>query len=61
MAFGGGGMSIPENDDYSTVMCSECDEILECDARGDMPEICPGCGAWIDWSQWKDPCEEVEE
>ena len=48
-------MITPKNDDYGLVVCSECDEVLECDDGGDMPETCPNCGAWIDWSQWKDP------
>jgi hypothetical protein len=53
-------MSIPENTDDGLVICSECGEVLECDDGGDMPEICPGCGERVEWSQWVDPCEEEE-
>lgn len=39
--------------DDGLVFCSECNAELECDHEtGDMPDICPGCGALLDWSDF---------
>lgn len=35
---------------FGEVLCGCCGAELECDDCGDMPEICPQCGAILDYS-----------
>ena len=36
------------------VLCGRCGCEIECDECGDMPEICPECGAILDYSYFKE-------
>jgi hypothetical protein len=55
------GMSAPEGTEDGLVICGECGKELECDAAGDMPDICPGCGKRLEWSEWVESYGKAEE
>lgn len=37
--------------DYGELCCENCGASLECDQNGDFPELCPVCGAKLDYSK----------
>ncbi len=38
--------------DYGELCCENCGASLECDQNGDLPELCPVCGAKLDYSKF---------
>jgi phage FluMu protein Com len=49
-----------KNTDEGLVICGECYAVLECEPGGYMPQKCPKCGLFIDWSTFKNPNAEEE-
>lgn len=43
-------MSTVYEDDFCVARCGECNEELLCDGNGNMPDVCPKCGAKLDYS-----------
>lgn len=39
---------------FGEVLCGRCGAELECNECGDMPEICPKCGAFLSYSIYKE-------
>ena len=39
---------------FGDVLCERCGAELECDECGDMPELCPECGAKLDYSYYEE-------
>lgn len=39
---------------FGEVLCGRCGAELECDECGDMPEICPECGAFLPYEVYKE-------
>lgn len=37
---------------YGELFCENCGASLECDQNGDLPELCPVCGAKLDYSKF---------
>lgn len=39
---------------FGEVVCGRCGAELECDECGDMPEICPECGAFMSYEIYEE-------
>ena len=37
--------------DYGELFCENCGASLKCDQNGDLQELCPACGAKLDYSK----------
>lgn len=40
--------------DFGEVLCESCGASLECNECGDMPEICPKCGAFLSYGIYEE-------
>ena len=44
---------------FGEVLCGRCGCELECDENGDMPDICPECGAELGYAYYEQDAPSI--
>lgn len=55
------GKCVVYEDRHGNTRCGVCCAALFCDDNGDMPDICPCCGAPLDYSIYRPAAVEISE